>query len=556
METVPQHCGAPRIQAAGESRAPDWHAMAVIGTITAIEAFVIWWRFGSWFGADAAVAWAGVPAGVMLAGWWWHIDRHRAEYARLRVRWLPLVCQVAAFIGFVAALAPLADVPLREALRDGQGLLPVVASAAAWFLATLAGIAPRAAVAGEFLAITAGCTAFGAAVVGNAYLTQRFWDFTSGTTIRLVELLLAPFADGPVIQPRPFVVGTETFSVEIEHKCSGFQGIGLVATLLAGYLWWFRQIHRFPQALLLVPIGVALIWLANLVRITALILVGIWISPRIAVDGFHSTAGWIAFVTVGLGTIWAASRIPFFTDPAALDAAPPDSAPPAPGLEHTRAAGEAAPAEEPLAIPACVVPFVALTAITMLLRAFSSGFDVLYPIRVIAMVAVLWWLKGAYPLRGWRFSFVPVAIGAVSFAVWMWLAPGPGSEEETAALSPLQLGEPWAAIWLLFRAIGSTVTVPIAEELFFRGFVVRRCIDTDAERVPVGRLTWLSFIVSSVAFGALHGQAWLAATVVGMLFAGALAWRRSLFDAVIAHATTNALVSGYVIATGSWTQWG
>jgi len=74
--------------------------------------------------------------------------------------------------------------------------------------------------------------------------------------------------------------------------------------------------------------------------------------------------------------------------------------------------------------------------------------------------------------------------------------------------------------------------------------------------VPVGQFTWLSFIVSSVAFGALHGQAWLAGVVVGMLFAGALAWRRSLADAVVAHATTNALLCGYVIATGSWTQWG
>jgi CAAX prenyl protease-like protein len=138
----------------------------------------------------------------------------------------------------------------------------------------------------------------------------------------------------------------------------------------------------------------------------------------------------------------------------------------------------------------------------------------------------------------------------------MLLAPGPGSEEEAAALNPLQFGEPWATLWLLFRVVGSTVTVPIAEELFFRGFVVRRCIDADADRVPVGQLTWLSFIVSSVAFGALHGQAWLAGVVVGMLFAGALAWRRSLADAVVAHATTNALVSGYVLATGSWTQWG
>ena len=98
--------------------------------------------------------------------------------------------------------------------------------------------------------------------------------------------------------------------------------------------------------------------------------------------------------------------------------------------------------------------------------------------------------------------------------------------------------------------------MPIAEELFFRGFLIRRCISEDADSVPIGQFSWFSFLVSSIAFGALHGDAWLAAIVVGMLFGLALFTRRRLFDAVVAHATTNALLSGYVIATGSWAQWG
>lgn len=36
-----------------------------------------------------------------------------------------------------------------------------------------------------------------------------------------------------------------------------------------------------------------------------------------------------------------------------------------------------------------------------------------------------------------------------------------------------------------------------------------------------------------------------------MLFALAVYTRRSVWDAIVAHATTNALLSGYVIATGS-----
>ncbi len=539
-------------QAPAERGLPGgWQGVAVLVAVVALEGCLLGWRHGAWLAADTAFPWMGVPALFVLAGWWWHVSRHAGEYRDLPARWPLVVCQVVAFGGVMAALGWAAEAPLREALRDGQSLLVVGGAVAAWALASLLAVVPRAGLAGELLAASAACAAFGAAVVGNAYLTQRFWDYTSGTTTWLVEGLLAPFADGPVIRPQPFVVGTETFSVEIEHKCSGFQGIGLVATLLAGYMWWFRSTLRFPQAFLLLPIGIVLIWVANLVRIVALILVGIYLSPKIAVDGFHSTAGWIAFVTVGLGTIWAASRMPFFTKPEAL--APGHSWA---GTGSVVAADADAMPQAFLSTPACVVPFLALTGITMLTRAFSSGFDLLYPVRVVTVAAVLWSLRAAYPLRAWRFSFVPVAIGAVAFAVWMLLAPGPGPEDATAALDPMQLGEPWAVAWLVVRVIGSVVTVPIAEELFFRGFVVRRCIDADVDRVPVGKLTWLSFLVSSVAFGALHGQAWLAGVIVGMLFAGALAWRRSLADAVVAHATTNALLSGYVIATGSWTQWG
>jgi len=125
-----------------------------------------------------------------------------------------------------------------------------------------------------------------------------------------------------------------------------------------------------------------------------------------------------------------------------------------------------------------------------------------------------------------------------------------------AVQNPFQLGQPWAPLWLLFRVIGSTVTVPIAEELFFRGFVARRAINEDADSVPLGQFTWFSFLVSSVLFGVLHGDAWIAGIVVGMLFAGALYYRRRMVDAVVAHATTNALLSAYVIATESWSQWG
>src|SRR5262249_6002685 len=74
-------------------------------------------------------------------------------------------------------------------------------------------------------------------------------------------------------------------------------------------------------------------------------------------------------------------------------------------------------------------------------------------------------------------------------------------------------GLAWAAV----RVFGSVVTVPIAEELAFRGFLSRRLIAADFWDVPEGRFTWSTWFVSSVLFGLLHGR-WLGGTVAGLLY--------------------------------------
>lgn len=546
-----------------DSNAADWQALAVLVAAVALEACLLGLRHGAWMTAYSAFPWMAVPGLSVLGGWWWQVARHQAEYRAARVRWPWIVGQGAAFAGVLAVLGSLSKAPFQEVLFDVRSLFLLAVPTTAWLFCSAAAVAPRPRLAAELLVTTFLCGVFGAATVGLSYLTELIWDSSGDMTVGLVESLLTPFAGGPVRRPERFVIGTDSFAVRITHDCAGFQGIGLVTTLLAGYLWWFRDSHRFPQAFLLVPIGIVFIWLANLLRITALILVGIWISPAIAIDGFHSTAGWMAFVTVGLGIIYASSRMRFFVRPEMLPAGGPvlglstaGVSPAGPGSSGLATAPAHAGVHFAPLTPACVLPFVALGGITMLTQAFTSGFDVLYPVRVVCVAAVLLVLRRAYPIAGWRWSFVPVAIGAVAFAAWMALAPGAGPADLAAERSPAQLGQPWAAAWLLFRVAGSMITVPIAEELFFRGFLVRRCIDADADRVPVGRLTWLAFAVSSVAFGVLHGQAWLAGIVAGMLFAAALVWRGRLADAIVAHATTNALLSGYVITTGSWTQWG
>jgi outer membrane protein assembly factor BamB len=69
------------------------------------------------------------------------------------------------------------------------------------------------------------------------------------------------------------------------------------------------------------------------------------------------------------------------------------------------------------------------------------------------------------------------------------------------------------------------VVVPLAEELAFRGYLMRRLISTGFRERPPDRFTWASFLISSALFGTLHGR-WLA----GILYALALYRRRNLAD--------------------------
>ena len=108
--------------------------------------------------------------------------------------------------------------------------------------------------------------------------------------------------------------------------------------------------------------------------------------------------------------------------------------------------------------------------------------------------------------------------------------------------------------WLAFRVVGSVITVPIAEELAFRGYLIRRLVASDFTTVRPGQFTWLSFVISSMLFGVLHGR-WLAGTLAGMAYALALYRRGEIVDAIVAHATTNALIAGFVLATGNWSLW-
>jgi exosortase E/protease (VPEID-CTERM system) len=371
----------------------------------------------------------------------------------------------------------------------------------------------------------------GSAAWGVGVYAHSLWRPLGQGTLWVVEQLLSLATTDIVSAPDRFVVGTSSFSVEIAPACSGYEGMGLVLAFLSVYLWCARADLRFPQALCVLPLGVALIWLANAFRIATLIAIGTCGSPEVALGGFHSQVGWLAFIGVALGLVALTQRSGVFTC-------------------------SPLPLEDWNPAISYVLPLVVILTTAMITGAFCSGLDWLYPMRVLTAGIALWFVRRSYSALQWEWSWRAVAAGVIVFGLWLALEQTRASSaasselaEEFAVLPPI-----WAALWLLFRVVGSVVTVPLAEELALRGYLNRRLIARDFQSVPLGSLTWFSFIVSSLFFGALHDR-WLAGTAAGMVYA-LIVYRRGRFmDAVLAHATTNALIATHVLATGNWSLW-
>ena len=355
------------------------------------------------------------------------------------------------------------------------------------------------------------------------------WEYLAGGTLLVARFCLSLFYRDLVSDLAKHHLGTPAFAVAIEEACSGYEGIGMILVFFSAYLWTFRERLRFPHVLLVLPVGALVIWLANAVRIAALIAIGSSDSPEVAMNGFHSQAGWIAFNLVALGLIVVTERT---------------------GWVH-RKKHRLSETKPGTTTAAYLMPFLALLAATMVATAIVSK-DWVSPVRVLVVVPVLWSFRATYARLPWSWSWPAFLLGVATFGLWVALAPADPERVGQVADTLDRLPPLWSGLWLTCRLLAYVLLVPLVEELAFRGFLTRRLIAADVDQVAVGRFSWVSLLGSSVAFGLLHGVNWLPGILAGILFAVALYRRGRLCDAVLAHGTTNGLLAVYAILTGQW----
>ncbi len=426
---------------------------------------------------------------------------------------------------------------------DHLALLPPSLIAPLWLVAGLSGIAFAACAfvplvlwtrllrASGFMWAYTLLAVLSACVMGS--YSQSLWAPSGRLTFALVQAILSLFVTGIVSDPSTMTLGTAKFSVQISPQCSGYEGAGLILAFGLTWLWVFRKECRFPQAWVLLPAGVTAIYLLNVVRIAALILIGNAGAEQIATGGFHSQAGWMAFTAVAVGLSITATRIPW------LSVSRPSEQP---------------SAENPTAT--YLLPLVSILAAGMLTGAAAGSFEWLYPVRFLAAAGVLWILRKKYSSIDWSFTWFGPTIGALVFLIWIAmdrLLSVAGSDAIPQALADASTTA--RVTWIALRALSAVVTVPIAEELAFRGFLLRRLISPDFESVSFRRYTWIGLAASSLAFGLLHGNLWFAGILAGLLYAWAMLRRGRIGEAVVAHATTNLLLAGYVLLFQHWHLW-
>ena len=157
-----------------------------------------------------------------------------------------------------------------------------------------------------------------------------------------------------------------------------------------------------------------------------------------------------------------------------------------------------------------------------------------------------------------------VAVGALAFVVWITpdlLIPGyrnlplfsNGFIGHVHSSLPATALRSWSVLaWRTARAV---IIVPIVEELFWRGWLMRWLIDTDFARVPLGSYSPLAFCVTALLFAAEHGPYWDVGLLTGFIYNFWMIRTNSLANCVLMHAATNALLCIYVIGAGQWQYW-
>jgi CAAX prenyl protease-like protein len=181
----------------------------------------------------------------------------------------------------------------------------------------------------------------------------------------------------------------------------------------------------------------------------------------------------------------------------------------------------------------------------------------IYPIQSLFCAAALFWFWKSYDFSNTKATTLVIGVGVGLLIVGLWVA----SQEIFHQPHRLQGFDPDAVPgltpWMLgLRFFRLVLVVPLVEEIFWRGFLLRYLVKEDFTSLPFGSSNRASFWTVVAAFTLVHAQSdWPAAFLTGILLNLIAVRTRSLAACVAAHAVANLALGLYICATRQWGFW-
>ncbi len=199
-------------------------------------------------------------------------------------------------------------------------------------------------------------------------------------------------------------------------------------------------------------------------------------------------------------------------------------------------------------------------------------YPVVYTVKIALTIAAMAFVSAGYRRFPFRISWLAIVVGIVGVGLWIGICQmhtercalellglekllGLGDRPAFNPLSELADTPVWAYAFLGIRFLGLALVVPIIEEFFLRGFIMRWAVREEWWDVPFGQVTLLAAVSGTAVPMLMHPGELLAAFVWFSLVTWLMVRTKNIWDCVAAHAVTNLLLGIYVVTQHQWQLW-
>ena len=183
-----------------------------------------------------------------------------------------------------------------------------------------------------------------------------------------------------------------------------------------------------------------------------------------------------------------------------------------------------------------------------------AAYPWIYTLKIALTLAALLLVRSTFAEFPRHVTPLAIIVGIVGAAVWIGLSQAFGHSTRSQFNPFAELAGNMALTWGFFalRLVGLVIIVPLAEELFLRGFMMRFFVAAEWWKVPFGQLNALAIAVGTILPMFSHPGELVAAAVWFSMVTWLMVKTKNFWNCVVAHALTNLLLGIYVVVSGNW----